>query len=150
MGRLLRPCLQSGLAGGTFTGLLTKDQVDLSINLTIKELQAQGTGDGVFGMGASETTEVMQALKELTTTIRVVGPTTDPRLVFDTEGLTKTFKDALLKAGKDRLASEIDKQIEEELGDEVPEEVKEVLKKPGGDLLEGLGGLLQGKKKEQE
>ncbi len=141
---------QSGLAGGTFTGLMTKDQIDLSINLSIKELQAQGTGDGVFGMGASETSEVMQALTELATTIRVVGPTTDPRLVFDTEGLTKTFKEALVKAGKDRLANEIDKQIEEQLGDEVPEEVKEVLKKPGGELLDGLGGLLGGKKKEQE
>jgi len=139
---------QSGLAGGTFTGLMTKDRIDLSINLSIKGLQAQGTGDGVFGMGASETTEVMQALKELTTTIRVVGPMTDPRLVFDTEGLTKTFKEALVKAGKDRLANEIDKQIGEQLGDKVPQEMQETLKKPAGELLDGLGGLLGGKKKE--
>lgn len=141
---------QSGLAGGTFTGLMTKDRIDLSINLSIKGLQAQGTGDGVFGMGASETTEVMQALKELTTTIRVVGPMTDPRLVFDTKGLTKTFKEALVKAGKDRLANEIDKQIGEQLGDKVPQEMQETLKKPAGELLNGLGGLLGGKKKEQE
>lgn len=141
---------QSGLAGGTFTGLMTKDRIDLSINLSIKGLQAQGTGDGVFGMGASETTEVMQALKELTTTIRVVGPMTDPRLVFDTKGLTKTFKEALVKAGKDRLANELDKQIGEQLGDKVPQEMQETLKKPAGELLNGLGGLLGGKKKEQE
>ncbi|RPJ34666.1 MAG: hypothetical protein EHM35_09675 [Planctomycetaceae bacterium] len=141
---------QSGKASGTFTGQLTRDQVDLTINLNLKDLQAQGTGKGVLGLGAEQTSEVMAVLKELTTTIRVVGPTADPRLVFDTKGLTEEFKQALLKAGKDRAASELNKQIEKQLGDKVPTELKDTLKKPATNIVEGLGGLLGGKKKEEK
>ncbi len=141
---------KSGLAGGTFTGTLTKDQVDLSINVGLKDLVAQGTGKGVLGLGAEQTTQALQALKELTTTIRVVGPLSDPRLVFDTKGLTKEFQDALVKAGKDRALSEVNKQLEKQLGDKVAPELKESLKKPGGDVLNNLGGLLGGKKKQDE
>ena len=92
----------------------------------------------------------MEVLKELGTTIRVVGPLTEPRLVFDTKGLTEEFKKALVDAGKQRLGDEIDKQIEEQLGDKVPTELQDALKKPGKDLIEGLGGLLGGKKKEEK
>ncbi len=140
---------QSGLAGGTFTGTLTKEQVDLTFNVSLKDLQAQGTGKGVLGLGAEETSQVMQALKELTTTIRVVGPVTEPRLVFDTKGLTKEFKTALVNAGKQRLQQEVDKQLQEQLGDKVPADVQDKLKAPAKDLVEGLGGLLGGKKKEE-
>jgi hypothetical protein len=90
----------------------------------------------------------MDVLKELTTTIRIVGPTTDPRLVFDVKGLSDEFKQALVKAGKERLGNEIDKQLQEQLGDKVPAELQDSLKKPARDLLEGVGGLLGGKKKE--
>jgi hypothetical protein len=139
---------QSGLASGTFGGILTKERVDLTINLSIKDLQATGTGKGVLGLGAQETSEVMQALKELTTTIRVVGPVTEPRLVFDVKGLTDEFKQALVKAGKDRAVSEINKQLEKQIGDKVPAELKDKLKAPAKNLVDGLGGLLGGKKKE--
>ena len=139
---------QSGAASGTFTGLLTKQQIDLTIKLDIKDLQAKGEGDGVLGLGAEQTSEVMEVLKELSTTLRVVGPTTEPRLVFDTKGLTETFKQALVKAGKDKVLKEVNEKLEEELGDKVPDELKDAIKKPGGELLEGLGGLLGGKKKD--
>jgi hypothetical protein len=56
----------------------------------------------VLGLGVEQTSQVMQVLKELSTTIRVVGSPTSPRLVFDTKGLTKEFQDALVKAGKER------------------------------------------------
>ena len=115
-----------------------------------EHLEAKGVGDGVLDLGAKETTEVMQAIKNLRTTIRVVGPTADPRLVFDVDGLTKQFQQALLDAGKQRLGNEIDKQIEKNLGDAVPQELQDALKKPGKDLIEGLGGLLGGGKKEGE
>lgn len=138
---------QSGAASGTFTGQLTKEQIDLTIKMDLKDLQAKGEGDGVLGLGAQQTSEVMEVLKELSTTLRVVGPTTEPRLVFDTKGLTEEFKQALVKAGKDRVLKEVNETIEEELGDKVPEELKEALRKPGEGLLEGLGGLLGGKKK---
>jgi uncharacterized protein (TIGR03546 family) len=141
---------QSGLAGGTFTGQLTQEQMDLTIKLTLKNLQATGQGDGVLGLGANETTEIMQALNELSTTIRAIGPTMEPRLVFDTEGLSDQFKQALAKAGKDRLMKEVDTKLQEQLGEQVPEELKGTIEKPAKDIVEGLGGLLGGKKEEKK
>ncbi len=144
---------QSGSAGGTFTGQMTREQVDLTINVALKDLQATGQGNGVLGLGAQQTSEIMSVLNELSTTIRVVGPITEPRLVFDTEGLGEEFKQALVKAGKDRLQKEIDTKLQEELGDKlgdkVPEPLKDVIKEPGKNIVEGLGGLLGGKKKEE-
>jgi uncharacterized protein (TIGR03546 family) len=141
---------QSGKASGTFTGQLTKDKIDLAINVNLKDLQAKGTGNGVLGLGAEQTSQVMDVLKELSTTIRVVGSPTDPRLVFDTKGLTKEFQQALVKAGKQRLGEEVNKQLEKQLGDKVPAELKDTLKKPAQTIVDGLGGLLGGKKKEQK
>ncbi len=141
---------QSGLASGSFKGTLTKDQVDVSIDLGIKDLKASGTGKGVLGLGAEETSRVMEVLKELKTTIRVVGPVTQPRLVFDTKGLTKEFQDALVAAGKQKLQEEVGKQIEKQLGDKVPTELKDTLQGKSKDIVEGLGGLLGGKKKDDE
>ncbi len=139
---------QSGLASGTLGGILTKERVDLTINMSIRDLQARGTGRGVLGLGAQETSEALQALKELTTTIRVVGPVTEPRLVFDVKGLTEEFKQALIAAGKDRAVSEINKQLEKQLGDKVPADLKDKLKAPTQNLVDGLGGLLGGRKKD--
>jgi len=145
---------QSGLASGTFAGTLTKEQVDLTLDLGIKDLKATGTGKGVLGLGAEETSRVMEVLNELKTTIRVVGPVTQPRLVFDTKGLTKEFQDALVAAGKQRLQQEIDKQIQEQLGDKLgdklPTELKDKLQGGSKGIVEGLGGLLGGKKKDEE
>ena len=50
---------QSGKASGTFTGQLTKDKMDLTINVSLKDLQAKGTGKGVLGLGAEQTSQVM-------------------------------------------------------------------------------------------
>ena len=96
---------QSGSATGTFTGQLTQEQVDLSFNISLSNLKATGQGNGVLGLGAQTTTEVMSVLNELSTTIRVVGPIAEPRLVFDTDGLTESFKQALAKAGKERVTA---------------------------------------------
>ena len=60
------------------------------------------------------------------------------------KGLQEEFKNALVEAGKQKVAEEIDKQIDKQLGDKVPGEVKEILKDKK--LLDGLGGLLGGKK----
>ncbi len=145
---------QSGLASGTFAGTLTKEQIDLTLNLGIKDLKATGIGNGVLGLGAEETSRVMEVLNELKTTIRVVGPVTQPRLVFDTKGLTKEFQDALVAAGKQRLQQEVNKQIQEQLdgklGDKLPTELKDKLQGGSKGIVEGLGGLLGGKKKEEE
>ncbi len=141
---------QKGLASGTFNGVLTKERVDVTLAVGIKDLKATAAGKGVLGLGAAETSRVMDILNELQTTIRIVGPVTEPRLVFDTKGLTKEFQDALVAAGKQRLQQEVDKQIQEQLGDKIPTELQEKLKGSGKDIVEGLGSLLGGKKKQEE
>ena len=145
---------QSGKASGTFTGTLTQENVDLTIDLSLKDLQAQGTGKGVLGLGVEQTTQVMQVLKELNTSIRVVGSPTEPRLVFDTKGLTKEFQQALVAAGKERALQEVNKQVQKQLdgklGDKLPAGVKDALKQPSTQgLMDSVGGLLGGKKKQE-
>ena len=136
----------SGLASGKFNGLVTSESIDLTIDLEVQNMQASSRGDGILGMDAQTTSEALKILKDLKTTIKIVGPTTEPRLVFDTHGLQASIKQALVAAGKERLAEEVNKQVEKQLGDKVPEELKGVIKKPDDLLKKGLGGLLGGKK----
>jgi uncharacterized protein (TIGR03546 family) len=140
----------SGAATGKFTGQLTQEKVDLTIELSLKGIQAKGQGKGVFNLGEGKTSEIMQALNELTTTIRVVGPTKDPSLVFDAKGLTDQFNNALVKAGKDKLQQELDSTIQKQLGNKVPSQLKDSVQKGGQGVIDGLGGLLGGKKDDQK
>jgi uncharacterized protein (TIGR03546 family) len=146
---------ESGIASGTLSGQVTNETIDLTINVAIQGMKAKARRDGVLGLGSKTTSDVFDVLENLDTTIRVVGPITEPRLAFDAKGLTENFKEALVEAGKQRLADEIDKRLGKELdktlGDKVPSEIKDVLKKPEG-LIKGLGGLLKGKedKKQEE
>ena len=68
---------------------------------------------GSLGLDSKTTSEAPDVLKSLSTTIRLVGPVTEPSLVFDVKGLQNEFKDTLIKARKEGLAREIDKQIDE-------------------------------------
>jgi hypothetical protein len=135
---------EKGTASGKFSGTVTDELIDLAIDVSIQDLQAQAQGDGVLGLDAKTASEALEVLKNINTRIRIVGPVAEPRLVFDVKGLQDEFKNALIEAGKQKVAEEIDKQIDEQLGDKVPSEVKDVLKDKK--LLDGLGGLLGGKK----
>jgi len=139
----------SGLASGQFNGQITSETIDLTVDIDVQNMQASSQGDGILGLGGQTTSEAFKILKDLKTTIKIVGPTTEPRLVFDTHGLQESIKQALVKAGKERLSEEIDKQIDEQLGDElgdkVPEELKGIIKEEPKDLIKGIGGLLGGK-----
>jgi hypothetical protein len=143
----------SGLASGQFNGLVTSESIDLSIDVEVQNMQASSQGDGILGLGGQTTSEAFKILKDLKTTIKIVGPITEPRLVFDTHGLTESIKQAALKAGQERLSEEIDKQIDKQLGDElgdkVPEELKGIIKDQPKDLIKGIGGLLGGKKEDE-
>jgi len=139
----------SGLASGQFNGRITSESIDLTVDVGVENMQADARGDGILGLGGQTTSEAFKVLKDLKTTIHVVGPTTEPRLAFDVKGLQGSIKEALVKAGQQRLSEEIDKQIGEQLGDKVPEELKEVIEKPK-ELLKGLGGLLGGKKEQDK
>ena len=138
-----------GIASGTFSGLLTSELVDLAINISVRDMKAQGKGDGILGLGSETTSEALAALENLSTTIRLVGPTSEPRAAFDVKGLNEQFKNALVKAGKTRLANEIDRQLGQKLGDKVPADVKDVLKSPA-DLTKRLGDLFGGKDDEKK
>ena len=135
---------KGGTASGKFTGTATKQALDLTLNLNIKDLAAEGKGDGVLGLGRNVTDESLSVLKNLNTTIRIVGSPSNPQIVFDVKGLTEEFKQALVKAGKDKVLEEFDKnvgtKIDEALGDKVPEGTTDKIK----DTIKGLGGLLGG------
>ena len=85
--------------------------------------------------------------ENLKTTLRVIGPPTDPRIAFDTEGLTNQFQNALVEAGKERLNQELQKQLNDKLGDKLPAEIKDIIKAPDK-IIKGIGDLLGGNKKE--
>jgi uncharacterized protein (TIGR03546 family) len=140
----------SGLASGQFSGLVTSESIDLAIDVEVQNMQASSQGDGILGLGGQTTSEAFKILKDLKTTIKIVGPITEPRLVFDTHGLTESIKQAALKAGKERLSEEIDKQLGDELGDKVPEELKDVIKEPKDLIKKGLGGLLGDKEEDNK
>jgi uncharacterized protein (TIGR03546 family) len=141
---------ESGVASGKFDGMVTDQAIDLTIDLTVRNMKARAQGDELLGLDAKTASEALSVLNKIGTKIRVVGPITAPRLAFDVKGLQDAFKKALVEAGKAKVAEEIDKQkaeldkeideqIEKNLGDEAPDEVKDALKKSKG-LLDGLLG----------
>lgn len=146
--------LQSGTASGNFNGQITKEQVDLTVNLHLKDLQAIGVGKGILGIGARQTSEVMDILKELNITMRIVGPISEPRLVFDDKGLAEELRNALTRAGKEQLQKEIENRLQKQLADKLGEigsdELREAIKKPTTSIVEGLEGLLKGRKEKKD
>lgn len=147
----------SGVASGKFNGVVTDQAIDLTIDLAVRNMKARAQGDDLLGLDAKTASEALSVLNNINTKIRVVGPITEPRLVFDVDGLQDAFKTALVEAGKARVAEEIDKQkaeldkeidkqIEKQLGDEAPDEVKDALKKSKG----LFNGLLGGKKEDDK
>ncbi len=130
---------ESGTASGTFDGYATDKSIDVAIHVTVRDMKATAQGNGVLGLGSETTSEALKVLNNLETTIRIVGPVTEPRLVFDVKGLEGEFKNALVKAGKQKLADEIDKQVDKQLGDKAPPEIKGAVEK-SKDLLKGLLG----------
>ncbi len=153
---------KSGKASGTFEGILTARRIDLTVHVDVNDMQASAAGNGILGMGGETTAEALKVLENMKTTLRIVGPTTDPRLAFNVDGLKGDFQDALVKAGKDRLASELGKQLDgtigdklgdslkDKLGDSASEDLKNKIKEnlDSDKIMEGLGGLLGGKKEQ--
>jgi uncharacterized protein (TIGR03546 family) len=137
---------KSGLASGTFSGTVTKQAIDLTLRSNITNLNAEGQGGGVLGLGRDVTTESLSVLHNLKTTIRIVGPVTEPRLAFDVEGLTEQFKQALTKAGKTKALNEFNKRVGGRINDQIEENlpggIKEAIPDANG-VLKGLGGLLR-------
>ena len=138
---------KSGTASGQFEGTATKDTIDLTLNVDIQNLRAEGQGRGIFGMGSEATSTALAAFENLQTKIQIIGPVTEPRLVFE-----KDLKDKLLAAAGEKILKEVEEKKQEyieELEEEVPDELKGVIKKPEELLKKGLGDLLGGKKDDE-
>jgi uncharacterized protein (TIGR03546 family) len=140
---------EKGTSSGQFKGSITKDYVDLTIEAAISGMKASAGGDNLWGLDSKTASEALAVMENMSVKLLVVGPLSEPRMAFDAGDMQGALKNALVEAGKARLAEEIDKQVEKQLGDKLPGEIGEVLKKPDG-LLKGLGGLLGGDKKEED
>ncbi len=137
----------SGTASGSFNGTASAEMIDMSILVNLENLQAASTGKGMLGLDARTSSEVLGVLNNLKTTLRLIGPPTDPRIAFDTQGLTNQFQNALVEAGKERLNQELQKQLNDKLGDKLPAGIKDIIKAPDN-IIKGIGDLFGGKKKE--
>jgi len=123
---------QSGKAGGTWSGYLTQEKVDITVAAQLSQLKATAK-NGLFGLDPQLTQEALNTLTELAVSLRIVGPLTDPKISFDTGDLKKQ----IVAAGKQRVLGEIQKQIQ----DKAPEEVKELM--DSNDFKKGLDGLIR-------
>ncbi|MHC4798593.1 MAG: hypothetical protein ACYTF1_18310, partial [Planctomycetota bacterium] len=106
---------QGGIASGSIEGRATRNTIDLAIKVKVQNLQASVAGTGLLGLDPHVSAEAMKVLNNLETTLRLVGPFTEPRLVFDGPALRKEFSQALLRAGKDQLAKQINNLAGEHL-----------------------------------
>ncbi len=117
---------QQGQASGTVEGYVTKSGVDLTIQAQLSDLLAQAD-QGLFGLDAQTTREILKVLDDLEVTLKIVGPLSGPSLAFDGDDLGEKLKAKLVEAGQEKAAEEINKVIEKNLPKETPDEIKDVL-----------------------
>ncbi len=140
---------ESGTATATISGAATRAMIDLRIQVQTQGMQASTAGGGLFGLDPQVTSEALRVLENVQTTLRLVGPTTEPRLVFDGPALTNEFKQALVDAGKAELARRVDDLLTDQLPGGVPK-TGDVLEDPLGAAGDALGGFLSGQKEGDE
>ena len=147
-GRLNRsnPILfEGGVATARINGKVSRDIIDLSIGVKTKGMKARSTGAGAFGLDSEVTGEAMKLLENFETKLRLVGPLNEPRLVFDETALSDEMKKALVRAGKEQLASRIGGLAGDKLLGGA--DVGKVLERPKDAVKDVLGGLLGGNDK---
>jgi len=132
-----------GTVSGRIEGTMTSETIDLRIRIKTHDMRAKAAGAGVVGLDPRATSEALAALGTIETTLRIVGPITEPRLVFDAAGLREAFADALVRAGKKQLAQRLQQAIGGEPGSKKPAAA------PGAEKAieavgDGLKGLLGG------
>jgi uncharacterized protein (TIGR03546 family) len=129
----------NGRAAGLFAGHLSADAIDLTLDITLTQLNAKGTGKGVLGLRAADTTEIFSAIDQITLSMHIAGETRRPHVSVDAEQFMAQIQDALKKAGK--------QQLQRKLQEKLPDELKgiegiDTLKEPEK-LIEGVRGLLK-------
>ncbi|MCH8053067.1 MAG: hypothetical protein IH895_03330, partial [Planctomycetes bacterium] len=144
---------KGGTASAKIDGRLGRDMIDLGISVDTKNMTIESAGGGALGLDPQITGEALKVLEDIDTTLRLVGPLTAPKLVFDVPALREEFRAALLKAGKDQLAGRLGDLIGDKLpiGQEIPKDLDPA---SIGDAIGGAVGGLLGKddpdKKEEE
>lgn len=136
---------RGGTASAKIDGQVGRDSIDLGITVKTENMILESAGGGALGLDPQITAEALKVLQNLNTTLRLVGPLTKPKLVFDVPALRKEFQTALLKAGKDQLADRLGDLIGDKLpiGDAIPKDLDL------GTITDTIGGLL-GKDKPTE
>ena len=81
-----------GKASVELDGNATSETVDLAMMVTVQDMQAGSKGKGLFGLDPKVTREAVNVLKNMRTTIRLVGPIAEPRVVLDSQALREEFK----------------------------------------------------------
>ena len=141
--------LEGGVATANVAGTATARTIDLALEVQAEGLKARTTGSRLFDLDPQVTSEALRVLENIKTTLRLVGPTSEPRLVFDRPALTDEFKEALVRAGKHELAQRLDGLV----GDQIPEGIPQpaqVVEDPLGAAQKGLSELLGGGKKKED
>ena len=135
---------ESGQASGQVLGYMNHKTIDLTLKTQVSNLKA-AADEGLFGLDAKTTNDIFETIDNLDLTLRIVGPLTSPRLVFDTKELRNTLQSKLKDVGQKKAEEELNKVIDKNLGDNVPDEVKDLLK---NDVIKkALSDLFGGKKK---
>jgi uncharacterized protein (TIGR03546 family) len=141
---------EDGTASAAVTGIASREQVDLAIKVKTEGMRVRTVGGAPLGLDPKVAEEAVKALEDFETTLRLVGPTTRPRLVFDRSAIAEQFRTALVDAGK----AELVRRLDEELGDQLPGGIPDtgsILEDPGKAAKDALKGLTDGdllKKKE--
>ena len=140
---------EEGTANAVVSGRATREEVDLRLDVQTAAMKASTSGEGFFGLDPRVANEALNALPDLKTTLRLVGPTHDPRLAFDVDGLTESLKTGLADAGKKELMNQLDKALGDKLPEGTPkvDDIGDDPLKAGRDAVEGLFG---GKKEKKE
>jgi len=140
---------EAGTATAAVSGGVTRETIDVAIRVQTKGMRARTAGGGLFGLDPQVTAEATRLLENVQTTLRLVGPAREPRLVFDRPALTQDFKEALVRAGKDELARRVDELLAGKVPTDIPKP-EEVLEDPLGAAGDALSDLLSGKKKGEQ
>ncbi|MBK8915875.1 MAG: hypothetical protein IPM64_15000 [Phycisphaerales bacterium] len=90
--------------------------------------------------------EAFRYARDLTLTLRIVGPLDAPRIVFDAPAITAALRDALVAAGKRELAERVGGLV----GDKLPPGAAGAVEQGVGAIGEGLGGLFGPKPQEKK
>ena len=131
--------LKDGKVDLRMAGQFDADSINLPFTLMVHDLQADvEPGETVLGMDSETATEVFSSIEELQIDGAFSGSLLSPRITVDYEKLTANLKEALVAAGKKKLADRAGKEVEkarEELSEKATEEIEKAL---GGEEAEAV------------